>query len=67
MIGYRIDIYENEDVNPVITHICWGETEKDAFAIAQAHMGTDSFFRAAIEEKDFRGMKLSYEASWVEQ
>jgi len=53
-----IDIYEDNDPTPVIGHIFYGSPSEQKRVI-EAHMGTDSFFNAAMLGKKFRGMRLS--------
>lgn len=58
-----IDIYEDGSRQPVIGHRFYG-TKRQIEGIIAAHMKTDSFFRAAMEGKKFRGMELTIEEHW---
>lgn len=53
-----IDIYEDDNPTPVIGHIFYG-SHAEQRAVIEAHMQTDSFFKAAMLGKKFRGMRLS--------
>ena len=48
-IGISITTYESS--NKVLTHIFWGDTIKEAFGIAKAHLITDYFFSSSFEGK----------------
>jgi hypothetical protein len=59
----RIDIYEGQDRTPVIGHVFYG-SKAQIESVIVAHMKTDSFFRAAMEGKKFRGMELTVRETW---
>jgi len=50
-----IDSYESLDY-PVVRHIFYGRSEKEAFAYVEAHKDTDKFFRGC-QKGSFEGMK----------
>ena len=58
----RIDIYEN-DLYPVVSHIFYGKTLKEAKSYVTAHMGTDSFLRSALNKGYWQDMRLRVEIS----
>jgi len=58
----RIDIYENT-MYPVVSHIFYGKTLKEAKGYITAHMGTDSFLRDAVKTGYWKGMRVQVEIS----
>lgn len=56
----KIDIYENT-MYPVVSHIFYGKTLKEAKSYVTAHMGTDSFLREAVKTGYYKGMQLQVE------
>jgi hypothetical protein len=64
MLRLQIDTYEGDDETPVISHVFYGATKAEAEAVVKAHMGTDSFFRAAMTSGNFKGIRLSNYSSW---
>lgn len=56
----KVDIYEN-NIYPVVSHIFYGKTKKEANGNFQAHMGTDSFLKAAVLYQKYKGMLLTVE------
>ena len=58
----QVDIYER-DVYPVVSHIFYGKTAKEAYGYFQAHMKTDEFLRAAVLYQRYKGMILAVEIS----
>ena len=59
----RVDIYENNDY-PVVSHIFYGKTAKEAYGYFQSHMKTDEFLRAAILYQKYKGMLLVVEMKY---
>ncbi len=60
-IGITVEIYEvTEAGHPVltVTHVFYGATTDEAWAVEQAHRQTDSFYQAAVEEGRWRGIPL---------
>ena len=53
----RVDIYER-DQYPVVSHIFYGKTLKEANEYFQAHMKTDVFLRSAILYQKYQGILL---------
>ena len=53
----RVDIFENT-MYPVVSHIFYGKTLKEARGYLTAHMGTDSFLRDAISKGYRKDIKL---------
>lgn len=43
---------------PVVSHIFYGKTLKEAKGYLTAHMGTDSFLRAAVNKGYWRDLQL---------
>lgn len=52
-------IYENTEQDPVVGHTFYGKTLADAKGNLNAHMSSDSFFRAAMTGQTFKGIKLT--------
>jgi len=61
-----INTYEGDDELPILTHIFHGETRDDALAVMRAHMETDEFFRASVNDGEWNGIELSNEEEWQE-
>ena len=52
----RVDIYEPAGAGmgyPVVSHVFYGKTKKEAQGYFDAHMGTDSFMRQCVEKGRF--------------
>ncbi len=47
-------IYEENDPEPVLTHVFYGDTPAASQHIFDAHMQTDSFMRECVERHRFR-------------
>lgn len=47
-------IYEQDESEPVLTHVFYGETREGAEGVFKAHMGTDSFMRGCVSQRRFR-------------
>ena len=56
----EVNIYE-DTMYPVVSHIFYGKTLKEAKSYLTAHMGTDSFLREALKTGYFKGMKVQVE------
>jgi len=58
-----VDIFEGEERKreEVVTHVFYGRSLLGAAEIEEAHRTTDMFYRAAIEGRDFRRIRLSAE------
>lgn len=56
-----VNIFEGEDPAPVLSHIAYGETFAEAEQIIRVHAKYDSFLRAALEGRAFRGIPLRLE------
>ena len=54
----QVNIYEN-NVYPVVSHIFYGKTKKEAYGYFQSHMKTDEFLRAAVLHQKYKGMLLT--------
>lgn len=65
MYELLINIYEDQDKVPVLGHVFYGDTKEEIDGVIKAHMGTDSFFKAAMEGKKFKGMTLRIEKRWM--
>lgn len=59
-----INIYENDAEHPVLGHVFYG-TQTEVDAIIAAHKRTDSFFRAAMEDGAWKGMRLTVTQEWL--
>lgn len=53
----RVDIYEHT-MYPVVSHIFYGKTLKEAKGYLTAHMGTDSFLREAVNKGYWKDLQL---------
>lgn len=53
----RVDIYEN-GLYPVVSHIFYGRTLREAHGYFHAHMRTDEFLRDAINKQEWNGIPL---------
>lgn len=65
MIGLCVDIYEEDDERPVVTHIFWGETQREVEEVFDAHRETDDFLDGAIADEFFEGIHLRVEERWL--
>lgn len=61
----QIDIYENEDTEPILSHVFYGATQDRINAVITAHMRYDAFFKAALTTKQFNGMTLRVNQQWL--
>ncbi len=61
----QIDIYEDQNPEPVLSHVFYGTTQEEVNKVVQAHMHYDSFFRAAMTTKTFQGMQLIVNQQWL--
>lgn len=59
-----INIYESEDTQPIIGHVFYGN-KRIVDAVIAAHKKTDSFFKAAMEDGNFNGIKLHVTQEWL--
>lgn len=61
----RVDIYEYEvDIRyPVVSHIFYGKTLKEAQGYFKAHMKTDEFLRGAVSKGSWKGLELHVEVT----
>lgn len=60
-----IDIFENNERTPVLTHTFYGKTADEINGIVAAHQQTDSFFRAALTTGRFNNIKLTTKSRWT--
>jgi hypothetical protein len=51
-------IYEGRARTPVLSHTAYGRTYAEAAAIVRVHAKYDSFLRAALTTRRFRGIPL---------
>jgi hypothetical protein len=65
VLRYQIDIFENIDPQPVLSHIFYGDTAQGVSAVIDAHRQTDSFLNAALTGKSFQGMRLRTQKYWL--
>jgi hypothetical protein len=65
MVGYRVDIYENDSDIPTLSHVFWGNSREDARGISEAHMHTDTFYRGAMERGEWHGIPLTVKEEWI--
>lgn len=61
----QIDIYEDANPNPVLSHVFYGKTATEINKIVQAHMQYDQFFNAAMTTGTFKGMRLTVNNQWL--
>lgn len=61
----RVDIYENT-MYPVVSHIFYGKTLKEAKSYLTAHIGTDSFLRDALKKGYWKDLQLQVEIREVD-
>lgn len=54
-------IYENEETEPVLTHIFYGSTAEEAEGIYAAHMETDAFLRGCVNTGHFGRIRCHFE------
>jgi hypothetical protein len=64
-VRLQIDIYEDESPEPILSHVFYGHSPLKIQAVVAAHMQTDSFFKAAMTTKQFRGMVLRTQEQWL--
>lgn len=57
----QVDIYEEGRPYPAVSHIFYGKSQKEAQGYLNAHVGTDSFLRAAIKTGKYQDMNLRVE------
>lgn len=65
MLRYQIDIFENSDRHPVVSHIFYGNTLEEVSGVVKAHRKTDSFLNAALSTRTFQGIKLRAQDKWL--
>lgn len=65
MLRYQIDIFENTDTQPVLSHIFYGDNAQIVSDVIDAHRKTDTFLNAALTGKPFRGMRLRVKKYWL--
>lgn len=53
-----VNIYENGHLT--LGHVFYGNTLAEARGVLEAHLKTDSFFRAAIASGKWKGIPLTY-------
>jgi hypothetical protein len=58
----EVNIYEDAKY-PVVSHRFYGETIEEARGYLNSHKKTDSFLRAALNTRRFKGMKLKVDMS----
>lgn len=56
-----VNIFEGTDPDPVLSHVAYGGTYEEAERIIRVHAKYDSFLRAALEGRDFKGIALRTE------
>jgi hypothetical protein len=66
MVGLQVDIYENEDEDPSVTHIFWGKTKADAVGVSRAHEKTDEFYAGAVQSGVWNEIPLTVEETWLD-
>lgn len=60
-----IDIFEPRSGNtPTIRHQFFGKSRSDIMEIVNAHKGTDSFFRGALDKGSWNRIPLRVTFSW---
>jgi hypothetical protein len=57
----QVEIFESGSKYPAVSHIFYGETDEEAEGYLKSHMKTDSFLRAAVHTRRYKGMKLKVE------
>lgn len=62
MVEIIVDIFENNSRTAVVTHVFRGRDIDEAMSVERAHQKTDSFYRAAINNGKFNGIKLSFKS-----
>jgi len=65
MLRYQIDIFEDNDRCPVLSHIFYGVDRDAVTSVINAHQRTDSFLNAALTTKNFKGIKLRTQERWL--
>ncbi len=51
VVAVTVDTFEPGDNYPVVRHIFYGKTEKEARGYMESHKGTDKFFAACFKGK----------------
>ena len=64
MMILQHDIYEGQDLSPVLTHLFYGQTQQDAIGVLNAHAAYDEFLRAALTTMSFKGIALRTTYTW---
>lgn len=59
-----INIYEGDADRPIIGHVFFG-TQTEVDAVIAAHKKTDQFFKAAMEDGQWKGMTLHITQEWL--
>ena len=54
----QVDVFEEGNTYPAVSHIFYGETTVEAQEYFKAHMKTDSFLRAAVHTGRYKGMRV---------
>lgn len=62
MVEIIVDIYEEFDNFPVVTHVFRGRTAVAAKAVEEAHRYTDEFYNGAVTVGRWGNIKLRYES-----
>lgn len=65
MFALRVDTFEDGAVEPVLTHIFYGETKEKAQRLLAAHARFDDFLRASLTTHRFGSMTLRSVQRWV--
>ena len=50
------DTFEESDRTPVVRHVFYGKTEKEARGILRAHLKTDRFLRGCFTARRYDGI-----------
>lgn len=69
-VGIAVTSFEldRDRPTPILTHIFWGSTLKEAFGYAKSHLITDYFFSSSfIGEMEWKGkpLKLDYQGQLI--
>ena len=62
-----VDIYEPEgvgDAYPVVRHIFYGESQKEAHGYYESHMKTDEFMRDCVKKKKWKKVRCKTDKFW---
>ena len=61
-----VDIYERAvgPGYPVVTHLFYGQTQKEAQGYCDAHLKTDVFFRDCLSEGRWESVDCWHEVRW---